>query len=125
MPQGTIPRGEAFFEPTLEGRPGVARLAALSGAPVVPMALWGTEHVWPRSAKAPKPSLSDRPTVTAQFGPPVEGLSGTDEKADTEKVMQAIQDLLPAEARERRTPTPEELAATFPPGHSREVSEDG
>ncbi len=30
MPQGTIPRGRAFFEPELKGRWGAAKLAALS-----------------------------------------------------------------------------------------------
>ncbi|MGH2726810.1 MAG: HAD-IB family hydrolase, partial [Actinomycetota bacterium] len=47
LPQGTIPRGEAFFEPCLRGRVGVARLALASGAPVIPVALWGTEDIWP------------------------------------------------------------------------------
>ena len=33
MPQGTIPRGKAFFDPKLKGRWGAARLAAMTGAP--------------------------------------------------------------------------------------------
>ena len=53
MPQGTIPRGPAFFEPELKGRWGAAKLAALTKAPVVPVGLWGTEHVWPRSSRVP------------------------------------------------------------------------
>nr|MDQ3294575.1 HAD-IB family hydrolase [Actinomycetota bacterium] len=53
MPEGTIPRGPAFFDPVLKGRWGAARLAAMSGAPVIPVGLWGTEQVWPRSSKAP------------------------------------------------------------------------
>ena len=53
MPQGTIPRGRAFFDPELKGRWGAARLAAMTGAPVVPVGLWGTEQVWPRSARLP------------------------------------------------------------------------
>jgi len=51
MPQGTIPRGRAFFDPVLKGRWGAARLAALTGAPVIPVGLWGTERVWPRSSR--------------------------------------------------------------------------
>jgi hypothetical protein len=31
--------------------------------------------------------------------------------------MAAIVELLPPEARQRREPTPEELAHTYPPGH--------
>ena len=48
MPQGTIPRGAAFYDPMLKGRWGAARLAAMSRAPVIPVGLWGTEKVWPR-----------------------------------------------------------------------------
>ncbi|HLX88824.1 MAG TPA: HAD-IB family hydrolase, partial [Acidimicrobiales bacterium] len=35
LPQGTIPRGRAFFDPVLQGKTGVARLAAMTGAPVI------------------------------------------------------------------------------------------
>jgi putative phosphoserine phosphatase/1-acylglycerol-3-phosphate O-acyltransferase len=37
--------------------------------------------------------------------------------ADTKRIMAAIVDQLPPEARKRRIPTPEELALTFPPGY--------
>jgi len=37
--------------------------------------------------------------------------------ADTKKIMKAITALLPPEARKRRTPTPEELARTYPRGY--------
>ena len=47
MPQGTIPRGLAFFDPVLKGRWGAARLAAMTKVPVIPVGLWGTERVWP------------------------------------------------------------------------------
>ena len=45
LPQGTIPRGRKFFDPVLKGKTGTARLAAMTGAPVIPVGLWGTEHV--------------------------------------------------------------------------------
>ena len=53
MPQGTIPRGPAFFDPELKGRWGAARLAAQTRVPVIPVGLWGTEKVWPRNARFP------------------------------------------------------------------------
>lgn len=119
-PQGTIPRGEAFFEPELHGKTGAARLAAATGAPVIPMGVWGTEKVWPRSSRLPSPrNLLHRPRVQVRVGPPVRGLRGEDSEADTERIMAAIVDVLPAEARIRRTPTAEELALTVPPGHGR------
>jgi putative phosphoserine phosphatase/1-acylglycerol-3-phosphate O-acyltransferase len=115
-PEGTIPRGPAFFDPELKGRWGAARIAAATRAPVIPIGLWGTEKVWPRSARLPKFSLTDRPTVTASVGPPVE-LKYRSPEADTKRIMKALSAQLPPEARKRRTPTPEELALTYPPGY--------
>ena len=40
-----------------------------------------------------------------------------DPDADTERIMAALVDQLPAEAREYREPTAEELALTYPPGY--------
>jgi putative phosphoserine phosphatase/1-acylglycerol-3-phosphate O-acyltransferase len=115
LPQGTIPRGYDFFDPVLHGKTGTARLAASTGATVVPVGLWGTERVWPRSSRMPDFTLVRRPpTVSVRVGKPV-GLSLTDAKADTETIMEAVRDLLPPEARERHEPTSEELARTKPP----------
>lgn len=115
-PEGTIPRGPAFFDPVLKGRWGAARIAAATGAPVIPVGLWGTEKVWPRSARLPKMSLTDRPLVTATVGPPVK-LTHRSADADTKRIMKALSALLPPEARTRRTPTADELALTYPPGY--------
>jgi putative phosphoserine phosphatase/1-acylglycerol-3-phosphate O-acyltransferase len=117
MPQGTIPRGREFFEPVLKGRWGAARLAAMTGAPVIPIGLWGTERVWPRNARLPNVLHVRRPPkVRVRVGPAVP-LAHEDPDADTERIMAAIVDLLPPEARVAHQPTAEELARTFPPGH--------
>jgi putative phosphoserine phosphatase/1-acylglycerol-3-phosphate O-acyltransferase len=116
-PQGTIPRGEAFFDPKLRGKSGAARLAAATGAPVIPLGVWGTEQVWPRSSRLPNvTNLVHPPTVRVRVGPPVRGLTGQDFDADTELIMGAITEQLPPEANLPRIPTPEELARTMPPG---------
>ncbi len=115
LPQGTIPRGHDFFDPILKGKTGTARLAATTGATVVPIGLWGTENVWPRSARLPDFTLvRNPPTVTVRVGKPVP-LSLTDAKADTATIMEAISAQLPAEARVRHEPTATELARTKPP----------
>ncbi len=120
LPQGTIPRGLAFFDPVLKGKWGAARLAAEMAAegrpvPVIPMGLWGTEKVWPRRSRVPNVlNVFDPPTVQVRVGAPVE-LGLVDPAADTEAIMAAVVDLLPPEARVRREPTPEELAQTLPP----------
>jgi putative phosphoserine phosphatase/1-acylglycerol-3-phosphate O-acyltransferase len=117
MPQGTIPRGPAFFDRELKGRWGAARLAALTKAPVIPIGLWGTERVWPRSSRLPNVlNLADPPLVTVRVGEPV-ALKYRSLDADTRRIMKAISDLLPDEAHLDHEPTPEELAATYPPGY--------
>jgi putative phosphoserine phosphatase / 1-acylglycerol-3-phosphate O-acyltransferase len=109
LPEGTIPRGEAFFDPVLHGKTGAARLAASTGAPVVPIGLSGTDAVWPRSSKVPN-MIGARP-VTARVGAPVR-LAGKDAVTDTTAIMSAISALLPEVT--RAEPTAEELARTFP-----------
>jgi putative phosphoserine phosphatase/1-acylglycerol-3-phosphate O-acyltransferase len=116
MPQGTIPRGRSFYEPKLKGRWGAARLAAMTHAPVIPVGLWGTEKVWPRSARVPNVlNVVAPPTVTVTVGAPVT-LKYKSADADTKAIMKAIMALLPPEAREAHDPTPEEIALAMPPG---------
>jgi putative phosphoserine phosphatase / 1-acylglycerol-3-phosphate O-acyltransferase len=116
LPQGTIPRGDAFFDPELKGKTGTARLAAATGAVVVPIGLWGTERVWARSARMPDFTLVRHPPrITIRVGRPVP-LSLTNAKADTTAIMTAIAALLPEESRVRHEPTAEQLARTQPPG---------
>lgn len=116
LPQGTIPRGRSFFEPALRGKTGTARLAAMTGAPVVPVGLWGTEKVWPRSARVPDvTNVLHPPTVRVRVGKPVR-LALRDAAQDTESIMTAIARLLPEEAARPHEPTSEELALTQPPG---------
>lgn len=114
MPQGTIPRGRAFFDPNLEGRWGAAKLAAMTKAPMIPIGLWGTEEVWPRNARTPNVlAVGHPPTVRARVGPPVD-LKHRSDDADTARIMAAITALLPPEAAIQREPTAEELARSLP-----------
>jgi putative phosphoserine phosphatase / 1-acylglycerol-3-phosphate O-acyltransferase len=114
MPEGTIPRGRAFFEPELKGRWGAARLAARTKAPVIPIGLWGTEHVWPRNAQLPSLwNVLDPPNIRVRVGEPVV-LKHRSPDADTKRIMAAITALLPPEAHVQREPTAEELARALP-----------
>ncbi|MEZ5322884.1 MAG: HAD-IB family hydrolase [Microthrixaceae bacterium] len=116
MPQGTIPRGRELYNPVLRGRWGAARLAAESRAPVIPVGLWGTEHVWPRSSTLPNvANIINPPTVQIRVGPPVE-LRYDDVEADTQAIMDAIVRLLPPSARDHYDPTPEEIRLATPHG---------
>ncbi len=118
LPEGTIPRGPAFFDPELKGRRGVADLARMTKAPVIPLGLWGTERVWPRSARVPAIwNVIDAPKVKVRIGEPV-ALKNTKNSAskDVERVMEAIAAELPAKARKTRKYSQKELASTYPGG---------
>ena len=95
LPQGTIPRGDDFFDPVLHGRTGTARLAAMTGAPVIPVGLWGTEQVWPRASRVPNMlNLLHPPKVQVRVGRPMP--PGSDDPVKrTEEIMEAISALLP------------------------------
>lgn len=116
FPQGTIPRGPAFFDPVLQGRHGAARLAIKTDAPVVPVGIWGSEKAWPRSSRVPYVlNLADPPTVTVRVGEPYHPTAKDPESATVE-IMERIMDLLPDEAKQTHEPTVDELALTYPPG---------
>ncbi|MCP3912681.1 MAG: HAD-IB family hydrolase [Actinomycetia bacterium] len=124
MPQGTIPRGRAFFDPELKGRWGAVRLARTAGVPLVPVGLWGTEKVWPRSARVPNVlNVTDPPPIRIRVGAPFHAADGDIDQA-TAEMMERINALLPPEAHVRREPTPEELAATLPPGHGGDAANE-
>jgi putative phosphoserine phosphatase/1-acylglycerol-3-phosphate O-acyltransferase len=81
---------------------------------MVPLGLWGTEKVWPRSERLPRLwNVTNPPDVLVRLGDVVD-LGYDDPDVDTRLIMDAIVELLPPEARERREPTPEELALTMP-----------
>ena len=124
MPQGTIPRGRAFYDPMLKGRWGAARLAAMSKAPVIPIGLWGTEKVWPRSARVPNVlNVVTPPTVTVTVGSEVKlGYKSAD--ADTKRIMKAIMALLPPESRQAGEPSAAEIALAMPPGKKGDASNE-
>ena len=125
LPQGTIPRGRAFFDPRMVGRSGVARLQKMSGAPIVPISLWGTENVWPRSARIPNVfNVMRPPKVRVRAGEALWLPDGIRPADGAELVMSSIFDLHPREGKVAHEPTSEELARTFPPGHAKRTSSE-
>jgi 1-acyl-sn-glycerol-3-phosphate acyltransferase len=93
-PEGTRSRAGRLYR----GRTGVGWLALTSGAPVVPVALIGTDRVQPLGARGVRIA-----PVRVRFGPPLDpadyaGLpAGRARRALTDEVMQRIAALSPQE----------------------------
>jgi 1-acyl-sn-glycerol-3-phosphate acyltransferase len=68
-PEGTVTRDPGKWP--MQAKTGVARLALLSGAPVVPVAQWGAQEILD-SYRTPGLHLLPRHTMTVVAGPPVD-----------------------------------------------------
>ena len=96
------PEGSATRDPDLwpmRPRTGAARLALMSGAPVIPIAQWGPQRILPYKAR--KPKLLPRTTISVAAGPPVDlsaylGKPVTVEllRDASDTIMRAVTDLL-------------------------------
>lgn len=80
---GIFPEGRLSHQYAMgEAKPGVGRLAAQSGAPVVPCVIYGTWKVWPRTTGLPHPAK-----IVVDYLPPL-----TFERIDTNEHHQRIAD---------------------------------
>lgn len=97
------PEGRIGLDPWMwpeRGKTGVARMAAMSGAPVVPVAQWGAHEVLPYTSpkdlvRSVLRAMVRRPVVRVRFGDPVDlsGLSGTagaQAMRATQRIVEAI-----------------------------------
>ena len=125
------PEGRIGLDPWMwpeRGRTGVARMAAASGAPVVPVAHWGAHEVLPYAT--PKHLLRSllravrrRPVVQVRFGPPVDlsgftGTGGGHARQATDRFVDGIGDTL-ALLRPDEPETPRYVDRTRPADRSR------
>jgi len=87
-PEGTVGDGSAL-QP---GQKGAARIALLTGAPLIPVGIWGIQKRWPKTGLSFAAPL--RPTVAVTFGPallPVgDARSRTDVRGMTDRLMAAL-----------------------------------
>lgn len=67
-PEGTVTRDPDLWP--MMGKTGAARVALATGAPVVPIAQWGSHQILPPYTK--RPHLFPRRTLHFSVGPPVE-----------------------------------------------------
>lgn len=83
-PEGTLTRDPELWP--MKGHTGAARLALTTGAPVIPVAHWGAQEVFPRYAKMVHPFPRKR--VTMIVGDPVD-LSGFRDKPMDRTLLEA------------------------------------
>ncbi|MFE0459784.1 lysophospholipid acyltransferase family protein [Kitasatospora sp. NPDC058965] len=128
-PEGTITRDPQLWP--MEGKSGAARVALMTGAPVIPVAHWGAHEIIPPygkglGGKPAKVSLFPRKKVVVSAGPPVDlsRFQGQEITAQvlreaTEEIMAAITSVLeeirgekaPAERYDLRRARAEQAAA--------------
>ena len=91
-PEGTTTLDRAWWP--MAARTGVARLALATGAPVIPVANWGTQAIVPFGTR--KLRLFPRKTVHVVAGPPVD-LSQWSGQQDSAKALRAATDAIMAQ----------------------------
>ncbi|HEX2765932.1 MAG TPA: lysophospholipid acyltransferase family protein [Candidatus Limnocylindria bacterium] len=108
FPEGTRSR-DGHLRP---GKPGAALLAIRSGAPIVPAGISGTHRIFPNGAKIPRlPRV--RIVIGEPFTLPHQPSGRLDREAlaaGTERIMAAIEALLPEEQRRRTGAEPDPTA---------------
>ncbi len=89
FPEGRMGDGAALQK----GQRGLARIALVAGAPIVPVGIWGTHVRWPRDGLRWRGGPL-RPTVNVAYGPPIEAIGDAHDRRETidltEQVMNAI-----------------------------------
>lgn len=112
------PEGRIGLDPWMwpeRGKTGTARMAALSGAPVVPVAQWGAHEVMPyvapkRLVRSLLSAMVRRPVVRVGFGEVVDlsgltGTAGARAMRATRRIVEAIDETLaPLRADEPQLP---------------------
>jgi 1-acyl-sn-glycerol-3-phosphate acyltransferase len=100
FPEGRIRSGT----PPLKGHSGLARIAQATGAPVIPVGVWGTRDRWPPGKPLLRPLR--RLPLTVVIGEPMSvdlpGSSGRALKKATIRIMSGIEDCM-GEARAMTT----------------------
>ncbi|MGC0318069.1 lysophospholipid acyltransferase family protein [Kitasatospora acidiphila] len=98
-PEGTITRDPQLWPMT--GKSGAARVALMSGAPVIPVAHWGAHEVVPPYGRGlgggkAKVSLFPRKKVIVKAGPPVDLSRFQGQELTTQVLREATEEIMAA-----------------------------
>jgi 1-acyl-sn-glycerol-3-phosphate acyltransferase len=81
-------------------RSGIARIALPTGAPVIPVGIWGTHRRWPRSGWHWGPPL--RPRLSLAFGEPIEPTGDVSRPDDIDAFVALVRQRLERQLAEAR-----------------------
>lgn len=94
---------------------GMAALARETGAPIVPVAIWGTQRIYTVGDPEPPPDLTRRRVVDLAFGAPIRAASDDDPTEVTHHLGQRMTALLEQlQQLEHHQPRPGEIAQWHP-----------
>ncbi|MFC6595755.1 lysophospholipid acyltransferase family protein [Kitasatospora paranensis] len=94
-PEGTLTRDPELWPMT--GKSGAARVALMTGAPVIPVAHWGAHEIIPPYGKGKnKYNLFPRHTVTVAAGPPVDLSKYQGQELTAQVLRDATEDIMAA-----------------------------
>ena len=89
-----FPEGTITDDPNLKPLPpktGLSRLALMTGAPVLPAALWGTQNVWPKSyAKQLRP----RQEIAVRVGQPLAVRGDADDPEGWDRIARQVMEAI-------------------------------
>lgn len=83
-PESTVTRNEDFSP--MRGKTGIARLSLAARVPVLPVAIWGSQHVWQRSGAR---SLTFGRPIWVKAGTPID-FSEYDDDPDDRRAVEAV-----------------------------------
>lgn len=93
-PEGTVTRDERLWPMT--GQTGAARMALATGAPVIPVGVWGPQDVIPYRTHGKGFHLLPRKTMHLMAGPPVDLSGYAGRPADKQALHEATDDIMRA-----------------------------
>jgi 1-acyl-sn-glycerol-3-phosphate acyltransferase len=90
-PEGTVTKDPDHLP--MQGRTGIARLTLASEVPVLPLAVWGSQHVWQRSGSR---SLRFGRPIWLKAGAPRD-FSEFEDRRDDPEALRAVTDAIMAD----------------------------
>ncbi|TWD75424.1 1-acyl-sn-glycerol-3-phosphate acyltransferase [Kribbella amoyensis] len=95
-PEGTITRDPGLWPMT--GKTGAARIALMTGCPLIPIANWGAQEVFESYGKRIRIGLLPRKTMRVKAGPPVDLSAFRDRPITNELLHEATEVIMKAVA---------------------------